>query len=62
MGPSNDYELAIARIVDQIAIDGRLTPSSTDEVVAKLDFEMNRFDIEFLLKYIQWRLDHPIAK
>jgi hypothetical protein len=62
MGPSNDYELAIARIVDQIDIDGRLSPSSTEEVVTKLDFEMNRFDTEFLLNYIQWRMDNPIEK
>jgi hypothetical protein len=62
MGPSNDYELAIARIVDQIDMDGRLSPSATEEVINKLEFEMNRFDMEFLVIYIQWRLDHPIEK
>jgi hypothetical protein len=62
MGPSNDYELAIARIVDQIDIDGRLSPSSTEEVINRLDFEMNRFDMEFLVIYIRWRMDNPIEK
>jgi len=62
MGPSNDYELAIARIVDQIDIDGRLSSSSTEEVINKLDFEMNRFDMEFLVIYIRWRMDNPIEK
>jgi hypothetical protein len=43
-------------------MDGRLSPSATEEVINKLEFEMNRFDMEFLVIYIQWRLDHPIEK
>ena len=62
MGPSNEHELAIARIVDQVSIEGRLYPSIIPEVVAALDFMMSRSDSEFLVRYIQWRIANPISK
>jgi hypothetical protein len=31
-------------------------------VINRLDFEMNRFDMEFLVIYIRWRMDNPIEK
>ena len=62
MGPSNDHELAIARIVDRIDMEGRLELSSIQEVVNVLDFLMIGSDSEFLGNYVQWRMDHPIAK
>ena len=61
-GPSNEHELEIARIVDRISIEGRLYSSSTPEVLALLGFMMSRKDREFLGRYIQWRVENPIAK
>jgi hypothetical protein len=62
MGPSNDHELAIARVVDKISVEGRLYPSAIPEIVAVLDFMMTRTDSEFLVRYIQWRMENPIPK
>ena len=61
-GPSNEHELEIARIVDRIALEGRLYPSATPEVLALLGFMMSRKDREFLARYIQWRVENPILK
>ena len=60
--PSNDYERVIARIVDQIDMEGRLTLSSIQEVVKAVDFMMNGDDGEFLTNYVQWRMANPSAK
>jgi len=62
MGPSNDHELAIARIVDRIDMEGRLTLASIQEVVTEIDFLMTAEVTEFLVNYIRWRLEHPIPK
>jgi len=62
VGPSNDHELAIARIVDQINLEDRLTLSSIQEVVTKVDFMMNGSDGEFLTSYVQWRMENPVVK
>ena len=62
MEPSNDHEVAIARVVDQISIEGRLSPSSIPEVAAALDFMMSRTDSEFLVNYMRWRMENSIAK
>jgi len=62
MGPSNDHELAITIAADKISVEGRLTPSSITEIVACLHFTMSRSDSEFLVNYIHWRMDNPIAK
>jgi hypothetical protein len=62
MGPTNDHERAIAAIVDRFSLDGKLSPAAIEGVIAVLDFPMNRSDSEFLLSYIRWRADHPIAK
>ena len=61
MGPTNDHERAIAKIVDMFSLDGKLSPTAIDGVIAVLDFTMNRSDSEFLLSYIHWRADHPVA-
>jgi hypothetical protein len=62
MGPTNNHELAIARIVDNIDIAGRLYPTSIDEVIARLNFALTKADSNFLIDYIRWRMDNPIAK
>jgi hypothetical protein len=60
--PLNDHELAIAQTVDRIAGDGTLHLTSIPKVAAALDFMMYRSDSEFLVRYIRWRMDHPIVK
>ncbi|HYV63128.1 MAG TPA: hypothetical protein VE958_10665 [Bryobacteraceae bacterium] len=62
MEPSNEHELAIARVVDQISMEGRLDSSVIPEVVAALDFTMSRADSEFMVRYLQWRMANPIPK
>jgi hypothetical protein len=41
-GPSNEHELEIARIVDNISIEGRLYSSAAPEVLALLGFVLSR--------------------
>ena len=62
MGPSNDRERAMAKVVDQIAIEGRLKLISIQEATNVLGFIMTASENTFLLRYIQWRMAHPILK
>ena len=62
MGPTNHHERAIARIVDDLHIEGRLSATSIEDVITHLNFAMTKTDSEFLVKYIRWRMDHPIVK
>ena len=63
MRPSNERELAIARTVDKIAIEGRLDLNAVDEAVAALSFPViQRSDREYLERYVEWRMANPIAK
>jgi hypothetical protein len=63
MRPSNERELAIARTVDKIAIEGRLHQASIGEVVAALGFPViHRSDSAYLERYIQWRMANPMVK
>lgn len=62
MGPSNEHELAIARVVDRISMECRLQSSVIPEVIAALDFTMSRADSEFMVRYLQWRMANPIPK
>jgi len=62
MGPTNDHELAIARLVDKLSIDGKLYPTAIENVITVLNFTLSKSDSEFLVKYISWRMDNPIAK
>jgi hypothetical protein len=61
-GPSNDHELAIARVVDQFAASGKLDASVTDLLVSVLPFTLTPGDGKFLVEYVRWRMDHPIVK
>jgi len=47
---------------DKLSIDGRLYPTAIEDVIAVLDFTLSRSDSEFLVRYIRWRMDNPIAK
>ena len=63
MRPSNERELAIARTVDKIAIEGRLELTAVDEAVAALGFPViHRSDSEYLKRYIEWRMANNIVK
>ena len=62
MGLSNDHELAIARIVDQLSISDRLDTSVIDGIMAAIGFTPSRADIEFLVHYIRWRIENPVVK
>ena len=62
MGPSNDHELAIARIVDKMSIESRLYATAIPEVAGAVKFAMSISDSEFLARYLQWRMAHPIPK
>lgn len=63
MRPSNERELAIARTVDKIAIEGRLSLNAVDEVAAALGFPViHKSDSAYLGRYIQWRMETPIVK
>ena len=62
VGPSSDHELEIARIVDQIDLDGRLNPSAIDEIIAALTFIPSEAENDFLVNYIRWRMATPIVK
>jgi hypothetical protein len=62
MEPTNEHELAIARIVDRLSIEGSLYLSAIEDVLTAVDFAMSRSDSEFLVNYIRWRTDNPIAK
>lgn len=60
--PRNDHEREIARIVDQKDLDGKLNPKSFPFVLGSLKLIPSEQDRAFARKYIQWRLENPIAK
>lgn len=62
MKPTGNHETEIARIVDQISVEGRLDLASIQEVIMVLNFMMTGTDTQFLVEYIRWRMDHPIVK
>jgi hypothetical protein len=62
VGPSSEHELRIARVVDQIDIEGRLDPSVVDEIIGVLDFVPSEADKSFLVGYLRWRMANPIQK
>jgi hypothetical protein len=55
----SSHELAITKIIDGIAVQGRLQPTAIPEIVAHLDFTMSRNESGFLVRYIIWRMDNP---
>ena len=62
VGPANGHELAIARIVDRIDMEGTLAPSAIDEIIAALTFIPSEADSDFLVHFIRWRMANPIPK
>jgi hypothetical protein len=39
-----------------------LGPDVVPEILAFLDFKVTSTDYEFLKRYMEWRMDNPIAK
>ena len=63
MRPSNERELAIARTVDKIAIEGTLALTAVGDIIAALGFPViHRSDSAYLERYIHWRMENPIVK
>jgi len=63
MSPTTEYELDIARIVDKLDAQGRLSASAAYDVIEQLPNRiMLKSEMDFLVKYIRWRMDHPIVK
>lgn len=62
MSPSNEHELAIARIVDKIDTNGRLDPGAMDEIVGTMAFTPSEDEKSFLVDYVRWRMTRPVAK
>ena len=62
MEPSNDHERVIAVAVDRISSERNLSIGSVREVISGLAFVITKSDVDFLMHYIQWRMDNPIVK
>jgi len=62
MSPSNDHEVEIARVVDSFDFRKRSYSFAIEDVIAVLDFPLTATDGEFLMNYVRWRMDHPIAR
>ena len=62
VGPRNDHERAIARIVDRLSIEGKLYPTGIEDVITVLDFGITLSEGDFLVNYIRWRMDNPVAQ
>ena len=62
MEPITDHEREIASIVDGKASSThvKLDPSVIPEVTRRLSFLMSLTESQFLVRYVQWRMDHPI--
>ena len=54
--------MAIARVVDQFDLAGKLDAAVIDLLASVLPFTLIKSDREFLVNYIRWRMDHPIVK
>ena len=63
MEPTNDHEREIASIVDEKArsTHDKLDHSSIPKITRTLTFLMSRAESQFLARYIEWRMDHPIS-
>ena len=63
MEPSNDHEREIARLVDERALtEPKLDYTAVPAVASVLSFLMSRSDSEFLIAYLQWRMNNPLKQ
>jgi|SRR5690242_4610524 len=62
MEPSNDHEREIARLIDERALsETKLDYTAVPAVASALSFLMTRSDSEFLIAYLQWRMNNPLT-
>ncbi len=63
MQPTTDHEREIARLVDDKAhsTHNKLDSFVIPGVTRALSFFMSRAESQFLVRYVQWRMDHPIS-
>ena len=62
MEPTNDHERLIAQTVDEKLLEGPGDQSSVRDIATSLDFIiMSPSDSQFLVRYVQWRREHPIS-
>jgi len=62
MEPCTYHEREIARIVDQLAVNGTLNKSSVSDVANLVRFAMKPEEMKFLLAYLIWRRQNPAAR
>ena len=58
--PSSDHEREIARRVDDLACEDRLSIRAIAGIAADIQFTLSQAETRFLIDYIVWRHDHPI--
>jgi hypothetical protein len=63
MEPTTDHGREIASIVDEKArsMHGKFDSLVIPEVTRALSFLMSRTESQFLVRYVNWRMDHPIS-
>ena len=62
MEPTNDHERLIAQAVDEKFLEDPDNQSTVRDIATSLNFIiMSPSDSQFLVRYVQWRRDHPIS-
>jgi hypothetical protein len=61
MGPTNDHEQLIAKAVDTKLRENPRSTAIAWDIAMSLDFPLSRSDTQFLIRYVKWRLTHPIS-
>ena len=61
MEPTTDNEREIARRVDELARQDNLPVTSVAGIVQSFASPLSHEEIQFLLRYVIWRRDHPIS-
>jgi hypothetical protein len=63
MGPTNDHEREIARLIDERALsEPKLDYTAVPTIAAALSFLMTRSDSEFMIAYLHWKINNPPKK
>jgi hypothetical protein len=58
---SNKHVRDIKKLVDEHAAKGELTKSLLKDIENSLSFSPTSQEVDFLERYIAWRLDHGVA-
>jgi RNase adaptor protein for sRNA GlmZ degradation len=62
MEPANDHERLIAQAVDEKFLEDPGDQSTVRDIATSVNFIiMSPSDSQFLVRYVQWRRDHPIS-